>query len=258
MLDRRVRDATTAAHRPEAETNAACRPAGRRSWRRIVVALLAVAAASGVAVATVAARVPEFYRQRLSVVGAEASARRLVSDVSALHASITREGPWEAAFDEGDVNAWLAFDLPRNHGRLLPAWASEPRVRFEPRRVQVATRVGRGLASAVATVEAEVQLREPNQLGIVVEDARIGGLPIPTGPVLAELRRRCDRIGMVTSVRRLEHRSVLMVYIPSTHESGGLSHWLESLAVGDGSVAVAGHTRSSRPAVAPTATEHGS
>lgn len=244
--------------RADAEGDVASASTRRRVGWRILTTMSAIAAVSLCAVALVAARSPDFYRRRLDVPAAEASARRLVSDVSALHASIVREGAWEAAFSENDINAWLAVDLPRNHGRLLPEWLTEPRVRLEPRRVLLAVRVGRGMASAVAAVTAEVLLREPNQLGIVVEDACLGGLPLPRGPVLAELRRRCDQIGMVTSVRRLDDRSVLVVYIPSTHESGGLSHWLESLAIGDGSIAITGQTRSGRPAVVPTVTESGS
>jgi hypothetical protein len=243
--------------RAGAEGAAASASVHRRTGLRIAAAVSAIAAVTIVVVAVVASRSPEFYRQRLTMATAEASARRLVSDAAALHASIVREGPWEAAFTENDINAWLAVDLPRNHGRLLPDWLAEPRVRLEPRRVQLAVRVGHGLASAVAAVTAEVVLREPNQLGIVVEDAHLGGLPLPRGPVLTELRRRCDQLGMVTSVRRLDDRSLLVVYIPSTHESGGMSHWLETLTLGDGSIAITGQTRAGRAALGPTVTEGG-
>ena len=41
-----------------------------------------------------------------------------------------------------------------------------------------------------------------------------------------------------------------MVYIPSTHESGGMSHWLESLSLAEGSVTVAGRTLAARTAAA--------
>jgi hypothetical protein len=229
----------------------------RRTGLWIAATAAAIVAVTIVVVAVVASWSPEFYRQRLDVTAAETAARRLVSDASALQASIVREGPWEAAFTENDINGWLAVDLPRNHGRLLPDWLAEPRVRLEPRRIRLAARVGRGLASAVAAVTAEVVLREPNQLGIVVEDAQLGGLPLPRGPVLAELRRCCDQLGMVTSVRRLDDRSLLVVYIPSTRESGGLSHWLETLTLGDGSIAITGQTRAGHPAIVPMATEGG-
>ena len=233
--------------RPDAaDAVPAASPGKRRSPARLAVVLAALMAAMLAVAGFAATRVPEFYRQRLTVDHPEDSARRLVSDVSALHASFIREGAWEAAFSEHDVNAWLASDLPRNHGRLLPRAVSEPRLRFTPRRVHAAGRIGSRLASTVAVLVAEVQLREPNQLGIVVEDACLGSLPLPRGLVLGEIRRRFDQIGMVTAVRRMDGRTVLVVYIPSTHESGGMSHWLEALSIGEGTVAFAGHTRPGR------------
>lgn len=241
---------TEAGVQPDAdEAMSAARPARRRSVARLAVVLAAVATAAVAMAGFAATRVPEFYRQRLVIDGAEDASRRLVSDVSALHAAFIREGAWEAAVTERDVNAWLATDLPRNHGRLLPQAVAEPRLRFTPRRVHAAARIGPGRGSPVAVVVAEVQLREPNQLGVVVEDARLGSLPLPRALVLGEIRRRFDRIGMVTAVRRLDGRTVLVVYIPSTHESGGMSHWLESLSIGEGGVACAGHTRMGRPPV---------
>lgn len=224
----------------------------RRSPARLAVVFAGLIAAVVAVAGFAATRVPEFYRQRLAVARADEAARRLVSDVSALHASFIREGAWEAALSERDINAWLASDLPRNHGRLLPAVVTEPRLRFTPRRVHAAARLGGGPLSTVAVLVAEVLLREPNQLGVVVEDARLGSLPLPRSLVLGEIRRRFDQIGMVTAVRRLDGRTVLVVYIPSTHESGGMSHWLESLAIGDGGVAVAGHTKPGRPPAAGT------
>ena len=238
---------TEAGVRPDAEDAVpAASPGRRRSPARLAVVLAALMVAIVAIAGFAATRVPEFYRQRLAVEREEDSARRLVSDVSALHASFIREGAWEAAFSEHDVNAWLASDLPRNHGRLLPRAVSEPRLRFTPRRVHAAVRIGGSLASTVAVLVAEVQLREPNQLGIVVEDACLGSLPLPRGLVLGEIRRRFDQIGMVTAVRRMDGRTVLVVYIPSTHESGGMSHWLEALSIGEGTVAFAGHTRPGR------------
>jgi hypothetical protein len=228
-------------------------------WRGMVRGLLAVLVVVVIAMAAAAvaaSRVPEFYRQRIAAEGpdspvVEQASRRLVSDISALHASFIREGSWEASFTETDVNAWLASDLPRNHRGMLPDVVSAPRLRFSPRRVRAGVRIGTGFASAVATLQVEIQLREPNQLGIVVEEARLGSLPLPKSLVLGEIRRRFDRLGMVTAVRRLDDRSVLVVYIPSTHESGGTSHWLERLAIGEGTMAFAGRTLAGR-ATLPT------
>ena len=63
---------------------------------------------------------------------------------------------------------------------------------------------------------------------------------------------------MVTDLRRLDGRLVLMVYIPSTHDAGATSYWLESLAIGAGELLVAGETRSTatiRPPSNPPSSE---
>lgn len=197
--------------------------------------------------------VPAFYRARTlsQLPTPEQGARRLVSDVSALRAAVVREGRWEAAIDERDVNAWLAIDLPRNHPGLLPDGITAPRVRFAPQRVEAGVRVGAGPCAAIAAVVAEVRLREPNQLGITLVDARLGGLPLPRGPVLAAVEQAFRRLGMFTTVRRLDGRSVLVVYIPSTHEEGGIGHWLESFAIGEGTIAVSGRTSRDGPGGEP-------
>ena len=88
-----------------------------------------------------------------------------------------------------------------------------------------------------------MRLVEPNHLAISLADARLGSLPLPRGPILRELGHRLARLGLVTELRRREDRLILEVYIPSTHEGGGTSHWLESLRIDAGSLAVVGETR---------------
>jgi transposase InsO family protein len=91
-------------------------------------------------------------------------------------------------------------------------------------------------------------------LAIVLDQAHVGAIPLPRAPILRELSRRISRLGMVTDLRRLDGRLVLMVYIPSTHDAGATSYWLESLAIGDGELLIAGETRStaaSRPLTNP-------
>lgn len=198
------------------------------------------------AVAALLGHEPAFYRRRAAPAppgGVEPLGRRLVSKVSALHGDFQRPGTWGAAIEEQEVNAWLATDLPRNHPGLLPPRVTAPRVAFGPRRVRVGGRLAVGPVACVASVDAEVVLRDVNQLGIVVNSARLGGLSLPGGPVVREIARRIEALGMPTEVRRLDGRMVLVVYIPSTYEAGATSHWLESLALKDGEALVAGVTR---------------
>lgn len=216
--------------------------------------------AACLAVAAVVLRYePAFYRPLLvPAVGAdeaEALARRAVSKASAAHAALSRPGPWDMALSAAEINAWLTVDQPRNHPQLLPRRVTQPRLMFEPGRVLAAARVGYGPLSAVASCRLAVLLHAPNQLTITVEESRIGAVPLPTAPVLRDLARRLARLGMVTEIRPRDGGLKLEVFIPSTHDAGATSTWLESLAVGAGELLLAGQTRTaadSRAAAPPT------
>ena len=241
--------AGTAGIRPE-PTIEPSQPTIRRRLRRLGLAAAVAAVCAVVVVGMLVRHEPAFYRSRTAAAlegepppGHVQQGRRLVTKLSALHADFLRPGPWEAVVAEAEVNAWLATDLPRNHSRLLPAGFSMPRVAIGPRRVRLGARVGGAVLGSVASLDLEVSLRDVNQLGIVLSDARLGGLPLPRGPVIHEIARRIDALGMATELRRLDGRPVLVVYIPSTHDAGATSHWLESLSFEDGALLVAGVTR---------------
>jgi len=230
-------------------------PRTRRLRRRLLFAAAAVTVGL-LALGAAATHTPDFYRQRLPVGGppagrspeaataaAELAARRLVTGGSALHAAFLQVGPWEGVFSERELNAWLAIDLPRNHASLLPAGMAAPRVELLPGRVRAGVQVGRGILRATVWLEAELALQAANQLRITVHRVRLGGLPLPAGPLLAGIAHRLERLGAVTETPPGGARSALVVYIPSTHQAGGVSHWLEAIRIAAGEAAVAGETR---------------
>lgn len=228
----------------------------RRRWLRRFFFVLAGGACVGVFAAL--ATGPEFHRARLPVGGplegrdpsaaivvAEQNARRLVTELSALHAASARAGRWETVITEREVNAWLAIDLPKNHAGLASPWGGEARVEFLPGRLRFGCRIGAGPLSTVAWIEAEVRLRAANRLGIVLTDARLGSLPVPRGPIIKELGRRLEQLGAVTEVRRFEDHTTLVVSLPTTTDAAGRSRWVESLLLSTGELAVAGETKAS-------------
>jgi hypothetical protein len=231
-------------------------PPKPRRLRRLILLVAGALVVGLAALVATATHTPDFYRQRLPVGGplagrepaaavavAEQAARRIVTGVSALHAAFLQVGPWEGVFSERELNAWLAIDLPRNHAAVLPVGVLTPRVELLPGRVRAGVRVGRGILMATVWFEAEVALQAANQLRITVTRVRLGGLPLPAGPLLAGIARRLERLGAVTETPPGGARSVLVVYIPSTHQAGGVSHWLEAIRIAAGEVAVAGETR---------------
>lgn len=216
------------------------------------------AVAGGVAVVAVAtllmAAQPAFYRRALAAgdggAEGEARARRLVTKVSAVHAAVTRPpadaaagpGRWEAAIRDDELNAWLAIDLPRSHPSWLPRGVTAPRCGFRHRHAEVAARLTYGPVSAVASLDLEIVLRDVNQLGIVLERARLGAIPLPRQAILRELARRIAGLGCTTDLRRLDGRLMLVVHVPAARDAGASRHRIDMLTLADGEVLLAGTT----------------
>ncbi|MEI6240922.1 MAG: hypothetical protein WCR51_11065 [Planctomycetia bacterium] len=214
---------------------------GGRAWPRVLAGMAAGLAGGIVVVTLLLKHEPAIVATAAGGPDAERAAARLVTIGSALHAAVGRAGPWGAALSDTELNAWLATDLPRNHPHVLPRGLSAPRVRFRSQHVEAVVRAGSGLLSVVVWCDLEVTLRGVNQLGIVVEKAAVGAVPLPATPVLAELGRRLAALGCVTELRPRDGRTVLVVYIPTT--LGGGPQWrLESLRIDAGEFVVAGTT----------------
>jgi len=209
-----------------------------------------------------ASQVPAFYaRARGAEAGeaAETRARRAVSKASAWHAALSRPGGWDAVMAEEEINAWLAVDLPRSHAGLLPRGLSQPRLAFRPRHLAMGARLGVGPVATIAWIDCEIILREPNQLTVAVDRARLGAIPLPNTPALGAIGRQLRRLGMQTDIRRVDGRMVLAVHLPATHDAGGTSCVVESMSFTDGEWLVTGTNREAgaRRASAPALTGSG-
>lgn len=215
----------------------------RRLLIGLLVGLLAVACVLGF----VAAWRPAFYSPASEPDAAhrEQAARRLVTQLSAVHGGLGRPGRWGAVIGDEEVNAWLDLDLPRNHPTLLPPGVRRPLVAFEPKRIKAAARVGYGIASAVVWIDAEVALREINQLEIALNGVGIGPVPVPRGFVLKEIAKRISPLGAVPEMRQIGGRPVLLVYIPSIPGSG-MTCRLEGLRIDAGEMVLEGMTRTEK------------
>jgi len=206
----------------------------------IVGSIVGLTAAMTVAAAFAARIPPGFYRTRIAApvtVATEQASRRLVTKVAALQAALDREGSWEAALAEEELNGWLAVDLPRNHVGLLPAGWSQPRLALEAGRVRVAARRAVGPIDTVVALAVEVRLRHRNVVECTVTDARVGAIPLPRAAWLHWLAARCAPSGCPTEIRRHDGQSVLAFTMPV---AGRTSLALDALAVGAEEILLAG------------------
>lgn len=203
--------------------------------------LLAAVSIGAVVIGAVAAGIPpEFYRDRLAAlptvsptisppVAAEQAGRRLVTKVAALQAALDREGAWEAALAEEEINGWLAIDLPRNHPQLLPAGWSDPRVALEPGRIRAAAhRAVLGPLGGIVSLALDVRLRQRNVVECTVADARLGVIPLPRAAWLHWIATRLGPLGLPTEIRRRDGASTLAITLVATDRT---QVTLEALAV---------------------------
>ena len=204
----------------------------RRTW--------AVAGIIVVLVAAVLGHVPAFYRG--CRMGTAEDGRRLISQVAALGSAIGRPGAWSLAATEAHINGWLRNDLPRNHASLLPSGISDARVALAPGLVRAGARVGWGPVAAVASAAVSVERLDAGRLRADVRSVRLGGLPLPHGPVIHRLVNLAAAAGVPTELQRLDGRTVVVVYISAAGDPAGKTHRLDSLAIRDGELLFAGET----------------
>lgn len=178
---------------------------------------------------------------------AERAAARLVTKTSAISAGLGRRGEWGEAITDGEVNAWLAHDLPRVAASLLPGWVAAPTVRFLPRRVALSASLGAGPVGGRAWAILAVGLPRDNELVIEVESAGLGAFPVPGDPLLEGIASRALAAGLAADIRRAEGRTSLHVVLPGRPPGARdtpLEYHLEGLRIDDGELVLSGSTRS--------------
>lgn len=236
------------------------KPPRRQLRGTVLVACIGLAAALA-ALAILLAHEPSFYRRGMGPAAAtaegEARARRMVTKASTLYAAVAQPaslvaggqpGSWEAAIRDDELNAWLAIDLPRSHPSWLPRGVTAPRVAFRERHASAAARVGYGPLSAVASVDLEIALRDVNQLGIVVEQAKLGAIPLPSAPIARGLARRLHGLGIMTELRQRDGRLGIVVHFPRTSAAGAAAPRVETLSLIEGELLMAGTLQAAGPA----------
>jgi hypothetical protein len=203
--------------------------------RRVLLAGAALAS-----VVALLAHVPSFYRGCRP--GDDADGRRMISKAAAVGSSIGRPGRWATAVTEAEINSWLRTDLPRNHAGLLPSGISQPRVALGDDVVRVGARVGWGPVAAVASVTLKLAPLDAGRLRADVTAVRLGGLPLPSGPLVHRLAGWADSLGVPNELQRVDGRTAIVVYISRAGEAAGKTHRLDALDIRNGELLFAGET----------------
>lgn len=175
--------------------------------------------------------VPDFYAQAVRESPPEAGAslppqiaaqaEQLEHELLDLRQEVRTNELWELRITAGEINAWLATELPRKFPSALPDKISSPRVAFVKDRIFVGFRYADRFAHGVLTLELEPFLAPtPHTLGVRIRRVSLGDLPLPIGNRLTELQIRAAKEGILLSIVYAEGDPVLYAALPLAEWAG--------------------------------------
>jgi hypothetical protein len=119
-----------------------------------------------------------------------------------MFANIDDGREWTAHFTDVQINSYIEEDFRQQgiESHLLPEGITEPRIVFDPERIHLAFRYGKGLFSTVITVDLHVWMvpQEQNVVALELEGFHAGALPISARSLLEQMSEvgRSNGIGV--------------------------------------------------------------
>lgn len=194
-----------------------------------------------------AGRAPRFYSQIESMSDSDraAESKQFVRQSTGVWNQIQNEPTWSGAFQQSQVNAWLAGDFTQKPVLTLPRGVSDPRISFENGRLALAFRWKRGPADGLIWVVGRIWLPEANLVAIEFEKIRAGLIPLPSGPVVDTLSAVAESAGLDLEWRQHGGNPVALLRLGRTDGAGAIE--IERLDLQPGKLQVAGHSRRNGP-----------
>ena len=228
---------------------------GMRKWYRRIAMFLTVVALTAAGFAwwfvRQAHHVPEFYRlateRELSPEELRQQAeagKRLAASFLRLRNEALKQGRWKAAFDNEEINAWLASELPQKFPKLLRIGMSQPRVAIEDGKLLAAARLTNRRIDTVLSCEIKVELTEQaNILAIRLENLRAGALPLPWYQFSERISQEAATGDVVIQWDQTDSGPIALLEIPSEHPDFIVKPLVvESIVLADGEIRLAGRS----------------
>ncbi len=163
---------------------------------RLLVVVAVGAAGSAWWVLRQTSEVPEFYTRATLQLPQDvpAASAMLETEVVELQDAASQLGSWEARFSEGQINAWLVHQLPREFSQMLPPGIEDPRIAIEEGRILAAARYKNSRIDTVVSFEVKLALTEKaNVMAVRIENLRAGSLPLPLQSFLKGITREASK-----------------------------------------------------------------
>ena len=191
-------------------------------------------------------QVPEFYTRVIdqSDEGLEVSRNHMQRGVAKLQNDASRQGHWQASFDDEQINAWLSGLLPEKFARWLARGVRDPAIAIEDGRMMAAVRYTSPRINTVISCELTVSMtQEANLLAIQLSNLKAGALPLPLEPFVRRISHEAALGDLDVRWDFTDEGPIALVSIPEKDDQYVFSPVvIESVDLVAGRLSVAGRT----------------
>ena len=217
---------------------------------RILLLILIVAAGLTWYAYQSAQKLPEFYQTALTAPPdlLEQEGKEFESRIFDLQNESQEQGQWQAIFTEGQVNGWLATDLPEKFPDAIPPQVGHPRIRIDDEGLELAFRCRSRRFQGIIVAKGDAFCTEhPNEIAIRIKSAKAGIVPLPIGPWVDSIARTLRHAGTDTTWTEIEGDPTAIVVLPrSLTDNDDLRFQLETVQLSKGLLLLGGVTVETR------------
>jgi len=193
--------------------------------------------------------VEPFYERAVSIEPPQlaSASEELKVRVASLVNHSQRPSPWSTEFNQAHINGWLALSLFAQYAEQIPSTISDPRIAFEEGKIKIGLRYREGNINTVVTVVAVPQINDTDMLGIRLESAHAGALPISTKKIAKQIAKAAEKLKVPLAWTEESGSPVALFPLAAAISSVGQRRQLETLEIADGTLRVAGRTTVTDP-----------
>lgn len=189
---------------------------------------------------------PDFYRSALIAPPdlLDHEGQEFESRIFALQHESHEPGPWQAVFTEGQVNGWLATDLPEKFPDAIPREIAHPRIRISDDELELAFRCQSQRFNGIIVAKGDAFCTEhPNEIAFQIKSAKAGIIPLPIGPWVEAIARSLRQAGAETTWTEIDGDPTAIVALPrSLTDNDDLRFKLDTVQLTKGQLLLGGVT----------------
>lgn len=220
-------------------------------------AILLLLAGAVAGLALLAKHEPDFYLQNFPPPGKERKRRsgQFVQDFNQFCQEVHANRVWSGRFDQECINSFFAEHFIESglDERILPEGISAPRLVFEPERIRLAFRYGKGAFSTVIAIDLRIWLasRAPNVVVLELQSLHAGALPVAAQSLLERISETAGQNNINVTWYRHDGNPVALLRFQADQDRPTIK--LEQLALHQGILEIQGRSSDapSTPIVLP-------